>query len=68
MCPDKEWLHHRYRIAVADYQRAFAVVNARLGTLKQADYEKLRAYIDQARTISENARTALDRHMAEHGC
>jgi hypothetical protein len=68
MCSGKEYLHHRFRIAVADYQRAFALVNARIGTLKQSDYEKLRAYIDQARTTSENARTALDRHIAEHGC
>lgn len=53
ICSEKEWLHHRYRITVADYQRAFALVNARIGILKQSDYEGLRTYIDEARETAE---------------
>lgn len=33
-----------------------------------ADYEDMREYIEEARELSEQARTKLEAHVYEHGC
>ena len=68
ICAEKERLHRDYSVAVSDYQRAFAVMSERVGMLKKGEYENIRSYIEKAREKSEDARLALDRHIAEHGC
>jgi hypothetical protein len=67
-CAEKETLHHQYIVSVSDYQRAVAVLGENLGTLKKPEYSILRKYIEDARKASEQARSMLDRHIAEHGC
>jgi len=67
-CGDKEHLHNLYEMTVADYNRAFAFLRSDLGTLRKADYVKIREYIEVARLKSEDARLALEKHIAEHGC
>jgi hypothetical protein len=39
-----------------------------MGLLRKDEYEMLRQFVDDARKKSEDARAALDNHIAEHGC
>jgi hypothetical protein len=66
ICDKKERLHRAYWMATADYERAF---NYTAWThVSGKEYDRLRQYIEEARLRSEEARQALDRHIAEHGC
>ena len=67
-CTEKKRLRHDYEIAVSDHTRAFDISEAFVGTAKKDDYERLYNYVEQARVRAEDARLALERHIAEHGC
>ena len=36
--------------------------------MRRQDYEEIRQYAEKMRTLVEQARIALERHIAEHGC
>jgi hypothetical protein len=36
--------------------------------MKKFKYKEVKEFAETARTVVEEARAALDRHMAEHGC
>ena len=66
MCED-------YRRLFDDYQRATAIHSHSVGDLSRASagYRDIRAIwqeCEKARLASEQARNALDIHIAEHGC
>jgi hypothetical protein len=67
-CVSKQELHNRYQMATASYSRAVEVLNERIDGLSRHEYDFLRQFVDDARARSEEARDALDRHVAEHGC
>jgi hypothetical protein len=67
-CTEKERLHSAYRIAVGDYTRSFDITQAVSGTTHSREYERLRSYVESARLKAEEARMALESHIAEHGC
>jgi hypothetical protein len=57
-----------YSFAISDYSRAVEVLHLRLGTLPKQEYEKIRTFAEKTRELAEQARLALERHAAEHGC
>ena len=68
VCSEKAQLLHDYQIAAADYARIVMVLSERSGVMSKADYIEIRDYSATARAKTEAARTALDRHVAAHGC
>lgn len=67
-CEEKENLVRAYSIAASDYARAVLVLRAYSGQMLKPDYQKTKHFADAARDVAENARLALERHTAEHGC
>jgi hypothetical protein len=65
---EKGRLHHAYHHATVEYSRATEVLNWTRGTIPVEEYGKLRQSIAEARARSEEAREAMDQHIAEHGC
>jgi hypothetical protein len=66
-CESRDILYYAYHIATADYGRAFMVLDRARGVMARDEYVALREFIDAARVRSEQARTALDDHVAVHG-
>jgi len=67
-CDKKEGLFRDYIASTTDYGRCVQMLQKRLGVLSKTEYEKLRRFSEQTRHKSEEARTALDRHVKEHSC
>ena len=67
-CAEKIRLIRHYRVATADYNRAVQVLSKRSGTMRKAQYVKIREYVETARLRSEAVRAEMDQHVAEHGC
>jgi hypothetical protein len=67
-CEDRDRLTHIYQQASAKYNRALAALNWKIGSITKQEYERLRSFTEEAHSKLEQARTALDRHIAEHGC
>jgi hypothetical protein len=45
-----------------------STIQRKLATSPKAEYERLQCAADEARLKSEQARLALERHVAAHGC
>lgn len=67
-CEEKDRLSRAYSFANSDYVRAAELLNKRKGVMSRQDYEEIRRYAEKMRTMVDQARTALERHTAEHGC
>jgi hypothetical protein len=67
-CSEKERLLRALHVATLNYRRAALVLQERLGVMKKEHYRRIRAYVDEARAKVEEARQAVQRHAAEHGC
>jgi hypothetical protein len=67
-CEEKERLENTYRIAEADYSRAFLLLSERTGVMTKPEYAKLHEFAEEALQRRLAARAALDRHTSEHGC
>jgi hypothetical protein len=57
-----------YDVAIRELGRTLAVLNARIAELPGDKDERLRQVGENAKTRLEQARRALERHLAEHGC
>ena len=68
ICSQKDSLLRKYQFAVGDHNRAMKVLEAKKGVLKKSDYVSIRGAADHYRSLSEQARDELDRHIGEHGC
>ena len=68
VCEEKERLLRAYSFAASDYSRAVQVLQRRLGTLSKEEYQKLRAFAERTRELTEQTRLALERHSAGHSC
>jgi hypothetical protein len=51
-----------------DHLRTVMVLHERLGVLPGPDYQEIRTYAEKTRVLADQARAALDKHAAEHGC
>src|SRR5215467_7676030 len=67
-CEEKARLLRLYAVAESHHQRAIQHLTWMLGVIKKPNYEDLHEFVETARDIAEDARKALDRHAAEHGC
>jgi hypothetical protein len=68
VCEEKERLHRAYSFAASDYSRALQVLRRRLGTISKEEYQRLRAFAEKTRELTEQTRLALERHSVSHGC
>ena len=67
-CAEKERLTNRYAVATSDLNRAALVLSHYLGTMSREEYDRLREFCKEAQEKSEEARSELERHIAEHRC
>jgi hypothetical protein len=67
-CMERERLARDLDEARSCYISAAETLRGRVGVLEKAEYQRLNRAVEEARTKMEDARAALDRHMAEHGC
>jgi hypothetical protein len=67
-CIEKRRLVDSYQQATANFSRQLTILNERLGTSPRDEYDSLRRAVDAERVRSEQARLALEQHVADHGC
>ena len=68
MCDEKARLAKDYNGATARFAQAVAELQSAIGTSTKVEYERLQRASDEARVKSEQARLALEQHLAAHGC
>jgi hypothetical protein len=67
-CGEKILLMSDYETATATFSAAVAGLRRNMGTVPRAEYERLDRAANEARVKSEQARLAIERHIASHGC
>lgn len=67
-CKHKEHLAREYEAATNNFAAAVTELQHKTGISQKAEYERLQRLSDEARVKSEQARLALEQHIAEHGC
>ena len=67
-CEEKARLVRLYNVATVGFSAAVKELNRRIGTSPKEEYERLTRISNEARVQSEQARLALERHIADHGC
>jgi hypothetical protein len=63
-CREQQILRDRYRADLKVYIDA----TARLGPCASQDFERAFKHAERARVAFENARSALNSHISNHGC
>src|SRR5262249_47360060 len=66
-CDQRDILYYAYEASIANYGRAFRVLENKRGVMARHEYLEVRQFIDVARERSEDAREALDKHTLLHG-
>jgi hypothetical protein len=67
-CGEKILLMSDYETATKAFSAAVGELRSKMGTVPRAEYERLDSAANQARVKSEEARLAVERHIAAHGC
>ena len=67
-CEEKERLAQEYETTTAQFADAVRQLQKRIGTSTNPEYERLQRVSDEARLKSEQARLALEQHVAVHNC
>jgi hypothetical protein len=67
-CTHKEQLAQEYKTTTTRFAEAVAQLQRQIGTSSRSEYERLQRASDEARVKSEQARLALEHHVATHGC
>jgi hypothetical protein len=57
-----------YKAATSTFAEAVKELHRRIGTSTKIEYQRLERIADQARVKSEQARLALEQHIAAHHC
>lgn len=68
VCEEKERLMYEYREATVRFSAAVTHLQRIMGTSSLTDYQRLQRIADEARLKSEQARLALEGHVATHQC
>ncbi len=68
LCSIKERLLAEYDRATEKYFQALHELRANMATSPKAVYDRLLLASEDARSVSEQARVSLERHVAKHGC
>jgi len=61
-------LAHDYSVYADQYARAVTALRQPMGIVPKRDYSDLLRATEDARSLSEKARLALEKHTGEHGC
>jgi hypothetical protein len=67
-CEEKTRLLKQYDDATLAFSNAVQELRRRIGTSPKDEYERLERVSSEARVKSEQARLALEQHVATHGC
>jgi hypothetical protein len=67
-CEEKERLAQEYEAATAKFAGAVRHLQQNIGTSTQREYARLQRGSDEERVKSEQARLALEQHIAAHKC
>ena len=67
-CDVKIRLTVQYEAATSLFSEAVTELRQKIGTSTKEDYEQLGRRANEARVKSEQARLALEQHLAEHRC
>jgi hypothetical protein len=68
VCEVHSRLRRLYALAQSNYEDVIETRIWRIQTLRDPNPEPLRHTVETAQKIMEEAREALERHAAEHGC
>lgn len=68
VCEEKQRLGLEYEIATKKFSDAVTELQRKMGTSPKNDYDRLSRAADEARVKSEQARLALEQHIASHRC
>ena len=67
-CEEKVCLAREYAAATSRFSEAVSQLHRNMGITPMTEYQRLARASDQARMDSEQARLALEQHLATHGC
>ena len=67
-CEEKTRLGIEYEAATSKFSDAVKELRRRMGTSPKDEYDRLERASNEARVRSEQARLALEQHVAAHGC
>ena len=67
-CEEKNRLATEYESSTAKFAEAVAELRKKMGTSAKEDYDRLDRAANEARVKSEQARLALEQHIAAHRC
>jgi len=67
-CEEKNRLTQDYQAATVTFAEAVGQLLRNVGASTMAEYERLQRISEQARMKSEQARLALEQHIAAHDC
>ena len=67
-CEEKARLSQEYDATTTKFAEAVRQYHRNIGTTTRAEFERLQRASDEARVKSEQARLALEQHLAAHGC
>jgi hypothetical protein len=67
-CEEKRRLVSEYELATKKFASAVSDLRERAGTSAKKEYDRLSRVSDDARVKSEQARLAVEEHIAAHGC
>ncbi len=67
-CEEKSRLVSEYETAAKRFAEAVTGLQKKIGTSTKSEYERLNRVVDEARLKSEQARLALEQHVAAHNC
>jgi hypothetical protein len=67
-CEEKQRLVAEYESATKKFSDAVTELQRKMGTSPKADYDRLSRVADEARLKSEQARLAVEQHVAAHRC
>jgi hypothetical protein len=67
-CEEKARLTVEYDAATSKFSATVSELRMRMGTLPKDEYNRLERASNEARVRSEQARLALEQHIAAHRC
>jgi hypothetical protein len=68
VCEEKNRLTLEYQAATATFSQSVTDLHEKMGVSSKKEYERLQRISEEWRVHSEQARLALEQHIAAHGC
>jgi hypothetical protein len=68
ICEEKARLVDEYSATTSDFSKAVQEMRRKIGTSSKEEYKRLEQNSSEARVKAEQARLALEQHIAAHRC